>query len=232
MFAYIANTPAVTDVVVSGGDSFFLSPEQLKKIGEELLAIENIRRIRFASKGLSVCPSRFLDSQDEWSKTLIELSNRGRALGKSIALHTHFNHPNEISWITRRAAQILFENAVTVRNQTVLLNGVNNDVVTMKSLIRTLADINIQPGVEDLRTPLREILQLEAHIRGTIAGFVTPSFVVDLPGGGGKRLASTFESYDETTGVSKFVAPGVKGNTVHEYYDPVWSLPQASGYAP
>lgn len=145
MFAYIANTPAVTDVVVSGGDSFFLSPEQLKKIGEELLAIENIRRIRFASKGLSVCPSRFLDSQDEWSKTLIELSNRGRAVGKSIALHSHFNHPNEISWITRRAAQILFENAVTVRNQTVLLNGVNNDVVTMKSLIRTLADINIQP---------------------------------------------------------------------------------------
>ena len=39
----------------------------------------------------------------------------------------------------------LFENAVTVRNQTVLLNGVNNDVGTMKQLIRNLADNNIQP---------------------------------------------------------------------------------------
>lgn len=79
-------------------------------------------------------------------------------------------------------------------------------------------------GVEDLRTPLRDILHIESHVRGTIAGFMTPSFVVDLPGGGGKRLAATFESYDQTTGVSRFVAPGVKGDTVHEYHDPLWSL--------
>lgn len=83
-------------------------------------------------------------------------------------------------------------------------------------------------GVEDLRTPLRDILHIESHIRGTIAGFMTPSFVVDLPGGGGKRLASTFESYDTRTGVSRFLAPGVKGNTVHQYYDPLWSLPEGS----
>lgn len=82
-------------------------------------------------------------------------------------------------------------------------------------------------GVEDLRKPLRDILHIESHVRGTIAGFTTPSFVVDLPGGGGKRLSSTFESYYQNTGVSKFVAPGVKGNTVHEYYDPLWSLPES-----
>ena len=80
-------------------------------------------------------------------------------------------------------------------------------------------------GVEDLRTPLREILELERQIRGTIAGFMTPQFMVDLPGGGGKRLAASYESYDRTTGISKFVAPGVKGQQdVFEYYDPLWSL--------
>ncbi|KAK2755911.1 hypothetical protein FQN54_005707 [Arachnomyces sp. PD_36] len=238
MFEYIANTPAVTDVVVSGGDSFVLEPDQLRFIGMKLLDIENVRRVRFASKGISVCPSRVLDPEDEWTNTLIEISNEGRRRGKSIAVHTHFNHPNEISWITALSAQKLFENAVTVRNQTVLLKGVNNDVTTMKRLIRGLADINIQPyyvyqgdmvqGVEDLRTPLRDILHIESHVRGTIAGFMTPSFVVDLPGGGGKRLAATFQSYDQTTGVSKFVAPGVKGDTVHEYYDPLWSLAASS----
>lgn len=145
MFEYIAKTPAVTDVVVSGGDSFVLEPEQLRYIGMELLGIENVRRIRFASKGISVCPSRILDPEDKWTNTLIEISNEGRRMGKSIAVHTHFNHPNEISWITALAAQKLFENAVTVRNQTVLLNGVNSDVATMKQLIRSLADINIQP---------------------------------------------------------------------------------------
>ena len=81
-------------------------------------------------------------------------------------------------------------------------------------------------GLEDLRTPLHEILELESKMRGTIAGFMTPSFVVDLPGGGGKRLANSFESYDRTSGISVFRAPGVKGgDRCFEYYDPLWSLP-------
>ncbi|KAJ5561033.1 hypothetical protein N7535_009230 [Penicillium sp. DV-2018c] len=214
MFDYIAQTPTVTDVVVSGGDTFYLEPAQLREIGQELLKIRNVRRIRFASKGLS---------------------RAGEEAREERSTAHAFNHPQEISWVTERAAQTLFQNAVTVRNQTVLLNGVNNDVDTMKWLIRRLADNNIQPyyvyqgdmvqGVEDLRTPLRDIIHIVSHVRGTIAGFMTPSFVVDLPGGGGKRLAATFESYDKNTGVSRFVAPGVKGSTVHEYHDPLWSLP-------
>jgi len=84
-------------------------------------------------------------------------------------------------------------------------------------------------GIEDLRTPLQTILDLECQIRGSMAGFLMPSFVVDLPGGGGKRLAASYQSYDRKTGVSKFVAPAVKGtvkgrdkeNLVYEYYDPL-----------
>lgn len=62
-----------------------------------------------------------------------------------VALHTHFNHPNEISWITEEVAQQLFETNITVRNQTVLLKGINDDVDTMSRLIRKLADNNIAP---------------------------------------------------------------------------------------
>jgi lysine 2,3-aminomutase len=53
-----------------------------------------------------------------------------------------------------------------------------------------------------------------------------PTFVVDLPGGGGKRLAASYKTYDRKTGVSTFVAPAVgKGiDTVFKYFDPVWSL--------
>jgi lysine 2,3-aminomutase len=80
-------------------------------------------------------------------------------------------------------------------------------------------------GVEDLRTPLQTILDLECNLRGSIAGFMMPSFVVDLPGGGGKRLAASYQSYDRETGASKFVAPAVKGrgkeDRVYEYYDPL-----------
>lgn len=233
MFQYIENTPAIQDVVVSGGDSYYLQPEQLQLVGKRLLSIPHIQRIRFATKGLAVCPMRILDrNNDGWTDTFINLSNLGRSIGKQVAMHTHFNNPREITWATEKAARFLFERGITVRNQTVLLKGVNDDVKTMSTLIRKLADLNIQPyyvyqsdmirGVEDLRTPLRTILNLERQIRGTIAGFMTPSFVVDLPGGGGKRLANSYDSYDEVKGVSYWSAPGVAGDdAVFTYYDPV-----------
>lgn len=131
--------------MVSGGDSYYLSPEQLHSIGERLLAIPHIKRFRYATKGLAVCPSRILDPSDTWSSALIAISDAGKKVGKAVSLHTHFNHPNEITWVTRQAAQKLFEKGVMMRNQTVLLRGVNDDVPTMKTLIISLADINIQP---------------------------------------------------------------------------------------
>lgn len=83
--------------------------------------------------------------------------------------------------------------------------------------------------VEHLRTPVQTILDLEAQIRGSIAGFMMPQFVVDLPGGGGKRLACSFKSYDRATGLSTFEAPAVTGNgkenKVYEYWDPISCLP-------
>lgn len=145
IFNYIENTPQLNDIVVSGGDSFYLSPEQLYDIGERLLAIPHIRRFRYATKGLAVVPSRILDPNDTWTAALIAISNKGKKMGKAVAVHTHFNHPNEITWITKLAAQKLFENGVTVRNQTVLLRGVNDNVSVMKTLIHILADINILP---------------------------------------------------------------------------------------
>ncbi|KDR69051.1 hypothetical protein GALMADRAFT_77828 [Galerina marginata CBS 339.88] len=236
VFSYIKNTPQLNDIVVSGGDSYYLSPEQLYDIGERLLSIPHIKRFRYATKGLAVCPSRITDPNDTWSAVLIAISDKGKKMGKAVAVHTHFNHPNEIAWTTQRAAQELFEK-VTVRNQTVLLRGVNDDVSTMSTLIKSLADMNIQPyyvyqgdmvrGVEDLRTPLSTILDLEMQLRGTIGGFLTPQFIVDLPGGGGKRLASTYQTYDRATGVSTFLAPAITGGSeqVFEYHDPGWSLP-------
>ncbi|KAK4127198.1 kama family protein [Parathielavia appendiculata] len=243
-FAYIASQPQLTDIVVSGGDAYYLQPQHLRLIGERLIDMPNIKRFRFASKGLAVAPGRVLGGEgDGWAEALVGVSNTARRAGKAVAWHTHFNHPNEISWITEMAAQRLFEEGMMVRNQTVLLRGVNDDVATMKRLIRGLADNKIFPyyvyqcdmvkSVEHLRTPLQTILDLEAQIRGSIAGFMMPSFVVDLPGGGGKRLACSYESYDRTTGVSRYRAPAVIGrdkeNKVYEYYDPVDSLPGRTG---
>lgn len=78
-------------------------------------------------------------------------------------------------------------------------------------------------GIEDLRTPLKDIIKFDKELRGTLSGFMMPAFVIDLPGGGGKRLVSTHETYDEEKGVATYTAPGLpglKGKTTYTYYDP------------
>lgn len=97
MFRYIETTTALQDIVISGGDSYHLNPEDIIEIGERLLSIPHIRRFRFATKGLAVCPSRILDPKDTWTSAVVQISDEGRTLGKSVALHTHFNHPNDIT---------------------------------------------------------------------------------------------------------------------------------------
>ncbi|KAM3077437.1 hypothetical protein ACMFMG_006780 [Clarireedia jacksonii] len=240
IFRYIERTPKLTDIVVSGGDCYMLSADNLSLIGERLLSIPHIKRLRFATKGLAISPSRILDESDPWTEEIIRLNRMSKELGKSIAIHTHFNHPKELTWVSELALQKLHKNDVTVRNQSVLLRGVNDDLATMSELIRKVADNNVIPyyvyqgdmvrGVEDLRTPLSTILNLERHIRGTIGGMVTPNFVVDLPGGGGgKRLACSFDTYDRDTGRATFTAPSITGrdkeDKVYEYWDPLHSLP-------
>jgi lysine 2,3-aminomutase len=77
---------------------------------------------------------------------------------------------------------------------------------------------------EHMRTTLQETLDIEKELRGSISGMAMPQFVVDLPGGGGKRIASTYEEYDRATGVSKFTAEAITGRDkvgrVYQYYDP------------
>lgn len=66
-------------------------------------------------------------------------------MAKQVCLHTHINHVNEITWVTREAANRLFKHGVIVRNQSVLLKGVNDTREDLSNLIGTLASMNVQP---------------------------------------------------------------------------------------
>jgi lysine 2,3-aminomutase len=120
-----------------------------------------------------------------------------------------------------------------VRNQSVLQRRVNDTVETMQLLVKRLGYCNVQPyyvyvhdlvkGVEDLRTTLQTGLDLEKQVRGVTAGFHTPTFVVDAPGGGGKRAIHSYEYYDRETGISVYTAPSVKPG-YFLYFDPIDTL--------
>ncbi len=232
-FSYIASRPELEDIVISGGDAYQLRAAHLEEIGDALLAIPNVRRMRFATKGPAVMPMKIL-TDDAWLDALTRVVEKGRKLRKDVVLHTHFNHPTEITGITEAAMGRLFERGIVVRNQTVLIRGVNDDVETMALLVKRLGHVNVHPyyvylhdmvnGVEDLRTSVDTALHIEKHVRGATAGFNTPTFVVDLPGGGGKRDAHSYEYYDRDTGISVYAAPSVKPGQLFMYFDPLHEL--------
>jgi lysine 2,3-aminomutase len=232
-FAYIASRPEIEDIVISGGDAYMLTATRIKQIGELLLAIPHVRRIRFATKGPAVMPMKIL-SDHKWTQAIIDIVELGRKMNKEVALHTHFNHPNEITSITQEAMKYLFSHGVTVRNQSVLIRGVNDDADVMVELVRKLSYMNIQPyyvyqhdmvkGVEELRTKLSDSVELEKFIRGATAGFNTPLFVTDAPGGGGKRDLHSYDYYNELTGISVYRSPGVDEEKVYLYFDPIQLL--------
>jgi lysine 2,3-aminomutase len=71
---------------------------------------------------------------------------------------------------------------------------------------------------------LATALRIEKHVRGSTAGFNTPTFVCDLPGGGGKRCAHSYEYYNQDTGIAIYTAPSVKKGVFFLYFDPLHSL--------
>lgn len=233
VFDYLTRSPLVEDVVVSGGDAFMLNAKQIRYIGENLLKIPHIRRIRFATKGIAIFPTKIL-TDDDWFNAMKDVHALGRAFGKQVVIHTHFSSPKEITKWSQMAMERLFQAGILVRNQAVLQEGVNNSVDTMVLLTRQLGFINIQPyyvythdmvpGCEHFRTTLREAVELEKSVRGTTAGFNTPTFVTDLPGGGGKRHVASYEYYDEENGISVWRAPYVKPNECFTYFDPIHKL--------
>ena len=235
-YDYIRQRPELEDIVISGGDVYQLRAQQIEDIGMALLDMPNIRRMRFATKGPAVMPQKIL-TDHAWADALTKVVERGRKLHKEVVLHTHFNHPKEITEITAQAMNKLMERGIFVRNQSVLQRNVNDSPETMMTLVRRLGHVNVHPyyvyvhdlvrGVEDLRTSVDTALHIEKHVRGSTAGFNTPTFVVDAPGGGGKRDAHSYEYYDRETGVSVYTAPTVKPGQYFLYFDPLHQLSTA-----
>lgn len=233
IFDYIRTHPQIEDVVISGGDVSLLKGDMIRYLGKTLLDIEHVRRIRYATKSIAVFPMKVL-SDDDWFSAIVEMNQLGRKRGKHVCIHTHFSSPREISEWSHKAANRLFQEGVTVRNQTVFQAGVNDHPDVMGLFIRQLSYINVQPyyvfildmvpGIEHLRTRLADIVEMEKKMRGLTAGFNIPNFTCDLPTGGGKRNIASYEYYNEETGISVWRSPSVKPGKAFFYFDPIHRL--------
>ena len=182
---YIARTPQVRDVLLSGGDALMVSDEKLESIIQRLRAIPHVEIIRIGSRTPVVCPQRITDN-------LVNMLKKYHP----IWLNTHFNHPHEITPESAAACAKLADAGIPLGNQSVLLRGVNDCVNTMKKLVHELVKIRVRPyyiyqcdlsmGLEHFRTPVSKGIEIIEGLRGHTSGYAVPTFVVDAPGGGGK----------------------------------------------
>lgn len=184
-FEYIANTPEIRDVVISGGDPLILSDNRIDYILTELRKIDHVEVIRIGSRMPVVLPQRITDD-------LCNIIKKHHP----IYVNTHFNHPKEITDEAREACEKLANCGVQMGNQAVLLKGINDCSNTMKSLMHNLLRIRVKPyyiyqcdlseGISHFRTTISKGIEIIENLRGHTSGMAVPTFVVDAPGGGGK----------------------------------------------
>jgi lysine 2,3-aminomutase len=242
MLDYLRTTPQVRDVVVSGGDMANVPAKRLQAWLFELMDIENIRDIRIATKGLMGIPQHFL--QDDVLEAYEAIASRARERDVDVALHTHVNAAQQVTPLVGKAVRALLDMGYRdVRNQGVLLRGVNTTTAQLLELCFTLLDYgkilpyyfymcDMIPNAEHWRLAVREAQELQHSIIGYLPGFATPRFVCDVPFVG-KRWVHMTDDYDQSRGISywrKNYRTGIEANDQealtrrYHYYDPIYTL--------
>jgi lysine 2,3-aminomutase len=243
MLGYLRRTPQVRDVVVSGGDVANMPWPRLEDFLTRLLEIDNIRDIRLATKALMGLPQHWL--QDEVRSGVERVARTARDRGVSLAIHTHVNHANSVTPLVAKASKAMLEAGVRdVRNQGVLLDGVNAEPQALLDLCFALLDgaqimpyyfymCDMIPFSEHWRVSVADAQRLQHHLMGYLPGFATPRIVCDVPFVG-KRWVHQLSSYDEERGISYWTKnyrtsleesdPDALTRT-YAYYDPIHVLP-------
>jgi lysine 2,3-aminomutase len=244
MIGYLRGTPQVRDVVVSGGDVANMPWRSLEAFLDRLLEIENIRDIRLATKALMGLPQHWLSP--DVVDGVARVARTARERGVSLAIHTHVNAAQSVTPLVAEASRAMLEAGVRdVRNQGVLMRGVNAGVDDLLDLCFALTDgasvtpyyfymCDMIPFSEHWRVSLRRAQELQHGIMGYLPGFATPRIVCDVPFVG-KRWVHQAHSYDEVRGISSWTKnyrTSIEADDAealartYPYYDPIDTLPE------
>jgi lysine 2,3-aminomutase len=182
---YIARTPKIWEVILTGGDPLVLPPRRLQDLMTRLVAIDHVKVIRLHTRIPVVAPERV-------TPALL----RALRTGKATYMVLHANHPRELTEEARAACARVVDTGIPMLSQSVLLRGVNDDVETLGALMRALVECRIKPyylhhadlapGTAHLRTSIVEGQVLMRALRGRYSGLCQPQYVLDIPGGHGK----------------------------------------------
>jgi lysine 2,3-aminomutase len=182
---YVKKTNVIRDVLLSGGDPFMLSDEEIEFALGKLRAIPHVQIIRIGSRVPCTLPQRI-------TVKLCRMLKKYHPLYVNI----HFNHPQEITEESERACGLLADAGIPLGSQSVLLRNVNDNPEVIKSLIQGLLRIRVKPyyifqmdlvkGTYHFRTRVETGINIMESLIGHTSGLAVPRYVIDSPGGGGK----------------------------------------------
>jgi lysine 2,3-aminomutase len=180
--AWIARTPEIRDVLLTGGDPLVFSDDRLEWLLAELRAIPHVEIIRLGTRLPVTLPFRVTEG-------LVRMLERYHP----IWVNTHFNHPRELTPEAAEACDLLLRAGIPVGNQSVLLRGVNDDLATMKTLCEGLVRMRVRPyycyqaqlleGTAHFRVPIERGIEIFRGMRGRTSGFAIPQYLLDTPFG-------------------------------------------------
>ena len=182
---WLADHPAITEVILTGGDPLMLSARRLRRIVAALDTMAHVRTIRIHSRVPVADPERL----DEAMADALETD-------KSMWLVVHANHARELTAPARAALRRVQRRGVPVLGQSVLLRGVNDSEAALEALFRAMVAARVKPyylhqldpapGTVRFHVPIAEGRRLLAGLRGRVSGIALPTYVLDIPGGHGK----------------------------------------------
>jgi lysine 2,3-aminomutase len=182
---YIARTPEIWEVILTGGDPLLLPPRRLKDVIARIAAIDHVKVVRLHTRILVAAPERV-------TPALL----RALRTGKATYVVLHVNHPRELTGEARAACARVIDAGIPMLSQSVLLRGINDDIETLGALMRALVECRIKPyylhhadlapGTAHLRTSIAQGQALMCALHGHYSGLCQPRYVLDIPGGHGK----------------------------------------------
>jgi len=193
---YINYNRNIDEVLITGGDALMTGRDRLTSVLEELSRIPHVRVIRIATRVPVVLPMAVNDELLE----AIRLSANKHTSGpeKIVYFMIHINHYQEITEDLAAAARKIRNHGFTIRNQTVLLNHVNDYYKTLAETFRRMFWIGIHPyyllqchkekGIAHFITPIQIGKIYMKHLQGWLSGAVLPRYAANIEGGGGKVL--------------------------------------------
>lgn len=181
--SYIEDHDEIWEVIFTGGDPLVLSPRKLHNISMRVASIGHVKISRWHTRMPIAKPSAI-------TTELIDALNATR---KTTYVVLHVNHPRELTSHARASCARLIDAGIILLSQSVLLNGVNNDIETLEDLMRSLIESGVKPyylhhadlapGTAHFRTEISEGQNLMRELRARVSGLCLPTYVIDIPGG-------------------------------------------------